>query len=138
MEKEKMIHSVITKVNWELVLLNMKQLNPGKQITKLQLVEELTEMLNNVITTDKRQFVTDVWAISYERDEDGEYILEVMFTPVIVWIDTLAKNNRRNKVNRLEQRLKLALEVEDYMAAAKIKKSLEKLVLKPKITLFKK
>lgn len=130
--KEKAIHTVINQVNWELVLYNVKQLNFGKQTTQKQLVEELVEILNNVIITDKKRLVTDLWTITFERANDGNFILEVMFTPIIVWMDTFSKNNKKEKVNRLEQRLKLALEIEDYEKASKIKKSLEKLVPKLK------
>src|SRR4051812_41272492 len=130
--KEKTIHNVIKQVNWELVLHNVKQLNLGKQITKLELVEELAEILNNVIISDKTHLVTDLWTISYEKSDEGNFILEVMFTPIIIWIDTFSKNNKKQKVNKLEQRLKLALEIEDYEKASKIKKSLEKLAPKQK------
>jgi hypothetical protein len=130
--KEKAIHSIINQVNWELVLYNVKQLNFGKQTTQKQLVEELVEILNNVIITDKKRLVTDLWTITFERANDGNFILEVMFTPIIVWMDTFSKNNKKEKVNRLEQRLKLALEIEDYEKASKIKKSLEKLAPKLK------
>lgn len=130
--KEKAIHTVVTQVNWDLVLYNVKQLTSGKQITKTQLVEELTEILNNVIVTDKKHLVTDLWTVTYEKAQDGNFILEVMFTPIIIWMDTFSKNAKKNKVSNLEMRLKLALEIEDYEKASKIKKSLEKLTPKVK------
>lgn len=132
MKKEKLINNVVKSVNWDLVLYNMKQLTPGRKITKLQLVEELTEILNNLIITEKRQIITDIWTINYEKEEGGDFILEVMFTPIVVWIDTLTNSKKRDKISRLEQRLKLALEIEDYENAAKIRKSLTKLVPKGK------
>lgn len=131
MKKEKMINNIIKAVNWELVLYNVNKITE-KKATKLQLVEELSDLLNNVILTKKSQLITDFWVISYEKDENEDYILEVMFTPIVVWVDTFNQTNKNTQISRLEQRLQLALEIEDYRKAEKIKKSLDKLTPKVK------
>lgn len=130
MEREQIIYSAINQINWDVVLYNVKQLNLRTKPTKNKLVEELTEILNNVIIAEKKFLVTDLWTITYDQIAEEGFTLEVVFTSIIIWVDTV--NKVKDKVNRLEQRLKLAVEIEDYEKASKIKKSLEKLITKLK------
>jgi hypothetical protein len=132
---EKAIHSVLKQVNWEFVMLSTKQLNlnKDKKYSKTELVEELTGILKNVLETNKKHLVTDLWTINHEKLEGhDEFILEVIFTPMIAWVDTFNSNTKKDKLSRLQQRLKLALEIEDFEQAIKIDKSLQKLRTKSK------
>lgn len=135
MRKEKIIHRIIQQVNWEFVVAstNLLHFKKGKKFTKTELVEELTDLIKNVIETNKRHLVTDFWSINFEQSENGEdFILEVIYTPMIAWVDTFKKSVKKEKEGRLQQRLKLALEIEDYEKANKIQKDLEKLLPKLK------
>ena len=131
--RTKVIHNVLKQINWEYVLYSVKELNliPGK-ITKLELVNELTGFLLNVIETNKKHLITDIWDISYEELQEGNHILEVVFTPIIAFSNTFHANISTdtidNRVQSLKQRLQLALEIEDYTNAIKIDKSLKKLL----------
>jgi hypothetical protein len=132
-DKEKVIHNILSQINWEYVLYSVKELKvlTGK-VTKLELVDELTGYLLNVIETNKKHLITDLWDISYEILNNEKYILEVVFTPVIAFSNTYNSSisipTVDNRVEMLQQRLKLALEVEDYENATKINKSLKKLL----------
>lgn len=136
MEPTKIIHSILKQIEWDFVLTCTKQLNLNyseKEFTKNQLVEELTDILKNIIETDKSHYVTDFWTINYQKAEGGNFTLEVIFTPIIVWVDTFAQRTKRgDEISNLKQKLKLALEIEDYIKAESIKKDLEKVLLKQK------
>jgi hypothetical protein len=126
MKHEKVIHSTLKQVNWEFVLSTYQTLRE-ERVRKTDLVEEVKLLLENVVLKKKEQLIHDMWTINAVWGEEN-FCLELIFTPIIVFVDTYEKKTvKNNKIQRLEERLRLALEIEAYEQAEKIQKSLNKL-----------
>lgn len=136
MDKAKVIHNVLKQVDWDFIFScakHMKYKLGKKRLTKEQLILDLTDILQNVLESKKNKLIVDFWTITAEYTENNEVCLEVIFTPIIIWSDSLSQGKtKKTNEERLKERLELALEIEDYTKAAEIKKSLDKLQSKLK------
>lgn len=133
MDKNTLIHNVIKQVKWDFVLSILTESNytlTNKKLTKKQLVDDLIMHLEAVITNKKNRLVTDIWIINCVYDDnDTDYVfVEVLFTPIRIWADSKKeKCYKDDEILRLEKRLELAVQLEQYEKASEIKKTLDKM-----------
>ena len=133
MNKGKVIHKILKQIDWDLVLHCSRKLNlVSPKTTKADLIADLQLIVQNALETKKTVVATDQWVIYCELEEDNVCV-EVVYTPMVVWADTLpSRNSKKSKIARIEDKLSLALEIENYEEADRLKKSIEDLQTKKK------
>lgn len=133
-----LLHKALENINWDYVSRSFRGLGiswyGGERVpTKKELINDLTEIIE--ITFDNlesdpeaTQTVTPHWIVCLEEDkETKELLLEVIFTPFALFINSKGSTDKTMSINieKLKERLKMALQKENYELASLIQESLD-------------
>jgi hypothetical protein len=133
MDNAKLIHRILKQIDWDFVLLCARKLDSSKvKTTKADLIADLQLAIQNVIETNKNIVVIDLWVV--HCDQEGEDLcIEAVFTPLVACADTFpSRNSKESKIAKIKNKIDLALEIENYEEATRLRKSMEVLQTKKK------
>ena len=138
MNQNKLLHKALESVDWDYVTRSFRNLGlqwygSEKVPTKKELITDLTEIIEvafNSIDEENpsTQVITPHWIVCVEKDEQSEeLLLEIIFTPFALFISSNDKSSKTTVINieKLKQRLKIALEKESYEIAGLIQSTLD-------------
>jgi len=138
MNQNKLLHKALESVDWDYVTRSFRNLGlqwygSEKVPTKKELITDLTEIIEVAFdSVDEEnlsaQVITPHWIVCVEKDEQSkELLLEIIFTPFALFISSNDKNSKTTVINieKLKQRLKIALEKESYEIAGLIQSTLD-------------
>lgn len=131
MDNRRVIKETIDKVDWEFVLWSCVRLEhklKNIKLTKKELIDDLVSLLDSTLKNKRPQTVTNLWSIRVEY-LDKDCMVEIAFTPLIIWVDTLevkASTEDEVKIKDLQKKIDIFVEDEDYLRADKLAKSLNK------------
>jgi len=137
--KNKLLHKALESVDWDYVARSFQNLglqwygSETKVPTKKELTTDLTEIIETAFNSVgeenmSTQIVTPHWIVCVEKDEGSdEVLLEILFTPFTLLTSSRDKSEKIENVNidKLNQRLKMALEKENYELASLIQETLD-------------
>ena len=128
-----MIHKIIKQIDWDFVLLCARKLDTTKiKATKADLVADLQLAITNAIETNKNIVIIDFWVVHCEQDSEN-ICIEAVFTPLVATADTFPSyNSTESRIAKINNKISLALEIENYEEAFRLKKNMEVLQSKKK------
>ena len=136
--KNKLLHRALESVDWDYVTRSFQDLGlqwygSKKVPTKKELITDLTEIIEIAFEDvsgedNSTQLVTPHWIVCIEKDQSSdELLLEILFTPFALFISSSNKTRKmiNNNIEKLKQRLSMALERESYELAGIIQETLD-------------
>lgn len=128
--RDELIHATLSQIDWEYVLTTFKTLNlpwyEQKPLTKNDLINDVASLMNNAFDNEGVEIVTEYWVVLFIDYPEDPHI-EVIFTPIVITLDSLADNKLVQRIEELKNRIDLHLELEEYERCSKYKKQLDKL-----------
>lgn len=143
MNNSTLLHKALESVNWDYVHRSFRGLGvqwygSEKMPSKKDLINDLTEIIevtfeNLEVDSEATQTVTSHWIVCLEEDEETkELLLEIMFTPITLFIGSKGAIDKTHSINleKLKERLKIALQRENYELAGLIQETLDNYKIK--------
>lgn len=128
--RDKFIHDVLNQIPWEYVKSSFKTLNlPWYEVgkpTKSDLIFDLNDLIITAMKQPGVEIVTEHWTVCFWHGKEKPFI-EVVFTPIIIFHTPNNKVSKRQRLEKLKNRLELAKKTENYELCSKIQKTIDKL-----------
>lgn len=128
--KDELIHTAISRIDWEYVLATFKTLQlpwyEKKTITKNDLINDLASLIHNAFDNEGIEIVTEYWIVVFVNFDNDPY-LEIIFTPMAIVINAHEDDKIVQRIEELKNRIELHQELEEYERCSKYKKQLDKL-----------